>query len=336
MMKKTAIALGIAALACGAQAAEVFKNADTAIEVNADLQFYNLSTVEAADGQARNYIQGIGTQIQFKANKIINDDLTVFGQIEFDPDPVGDNATVLTDDMKFGLTSKTWGTVQMGQFDTFMEDELMEIANSFDITGNTLVSEPTAGNDGRHFLYKHKIGDFAFGVDWTSGYNAASSATDGTNGLAFTVTYTSGGLKLAAGTSTIARYKADTYAANSSKAAMGVGASYVLKTDAGSTKFAYLYATNTSYSTTAAYDGLDTTYGMLSVHHTMGPWGLGIIGNTVDYAKTSTVAAYTAQQSGVQVTYDLGKGAKLYAANANKGVNGNKGNFAEVGFLMAF
>jgi hypothetical protein len=150
------------------------------------------------------------------------------------------------------------------------------------------------------------------------------------------LTYTLGGLKLAAGTSTIARYKADTYAANSSKAAMGAGASYVMKSEAGATKFAFLYATNTSYSTTAAYDGLDTKYGMLSVHHTMGPWGLGVITNTIDKAKTSSADSYTVQESGFQVTYDLGKGAKLYGANTNKGVNGNKGNFAEVGFLMSF
>jgi hypothetical protein len=336
MMKKTAIALGIAALACGAQAAEVFKNADTAIEVNADLQFYNVSLVEAADGQARNYIQGVGTQIQFKTSKVIDADLTVFGQIEFDPDPVGDNATVITDDMKFGLTSKTFGTIQMGQFDTFMEDDVMEIANSFDTTGTGLVTEPAAGNDGRHLAYKHKLGDFGFNVDYTSGYNAASSATDGTNGIALSATYTLGNLKLGVGSSTIARYKADSYSANSSKAAMGAGASYTLKSESGTTKFAFLTATNTSYSTTAADDGLDTSITHLSVHHTMGPWGLGVIGSTISYPTTSTKDSYTVQQSGIQVVYDLGKGAKLYGANSNKGVNGNKGNFTEFGFLMAF
>ncbi len=46
MMKKTAIALSVAALACGAQAAEVFKNADTAIEVNVDMQFYNVNVTD--------------------------------------------------------------------------------------------------------------------------------------------------------------------------------------------------------------------------------------------------------------------------------------------------
>lgn len=337
MLKKTAISLGIAALACGAQAAEVFKNADTAIEVNADLQFYNLNIVDTANAQARNYLQGVGTQIQFKASKVIDEDLTVFGQIEFDPDPVGDNATVLTDDMKFGLTSKSWGTIQMGQFDTYMEDELMEIANSFVIAGYAgLVTEPTAGNDGRHVLYKHKIGGFAFGVDATQSANAASASTDSQNGFATTVSYTLGDLKVVYGNSTIARYKTDTYAANSFKSAMGVGASYALKTDAGLTKFALLSATNTSYSTTAAYDGLDTKYNMFSIVHNYGPWQFGVISSVRDAAMTSSAAATTYTETGVQVVYDLGKGARLYAANSNMGVSTGLGNFTEVGFVMSF
>jgi len=337
MMKKTAIALGIAALACGAQAAEVFKNADTAVEVNVELYFYNLNIVDTASAMARNYFQGAGSQLQLKASKMIDADLTVFGQFELDPDPVGDNATALTDDMKFGLKSKTWGTIQMGQFDTYMEDELMEIAGSFIITGNSvgLVSEATAGNDGRHLLYSHKIGDFAFGLDFTTSQNAAV-ATDTQNGFAYTASYKLGDLKLVAGASTIARYKSDTYAVNTSKEAKGFGASYLLNSDLGVTKFAALSATNTSYSTTAAYDGLDTTYNTFSVNHTFGPWNVGVISNVLSVPVTSAAAAYTANENGVQVVYDLGKGAKLYAASSNQGLTTGKGNFTEVGFTMAF
>ena len=337
MMKKTAIALGIAALACGAQAAEVFKNADTAIEINLDLQFGAVNVVDTASAQARTYVNGIGTQVQFKASKVINEDLTVFGQVEFDPDPVGDNATVLTDDMKFGLTSKTWGTIQMGQFDTYMEDELMEIANSFYVGYDALVTEPTAGNDGRHVLWKHKFGGLGVGVDFTTSANAATASTDSQNGLAYTVSYTMGDLKLVAGASTIARYKTDTYAANSSKAAAGIGASYSLTTDAGLTKFALLSATNTSYSTTAAYDGLDTKYNMISIVHNYGPWQFGVISSSKDIPQLSaSAAAALYQETGVQVVYDLGKGARLYVANSNKGIATSLGNYTEAGFVMSF
>ena len=344
MMKKTAIALGIAALACGAQAAEVFKNADTAIEINLDLQFYNLNIVDTANAQARNYLGGYGTQLQFKASKIINEDLTVFGQIEFDPDPVTDNATVLTDDMKFGLTSKTWGTVQMGQFDTYMEDELMEIANYFQVVGGqvyNIVTEPTAGNDGRHLLWKHKIGGLGIGVDFTSsannlGTSSTTASTDGSNGFATTVSYTLGDLKVVYGNSTIARWKTDSTSTNSFKSAQGVGASYALTTEAGLTKFAFLSATNTSYSATVAYDGLDTKYNMFSIVHNYGPWQFGVISSVRDAAMTSSVAATTYNETGVQVVYDLGKGARLYAANSNYGVSTGLGNYTEVGFLMSF
>lgn len=338
MMKKTAIALGIAALACGAQAAEVFKNADTAVEVNAELYFYNLNIVDTANAMARNYFQGAGSQLQIKSSKMIDADLTVFGQFELDGDPVGDNATFVTDDMKFGVKSKSMGTIQVGQFDTYMEDELMEIAGSFIITGNAvgLVSEAAAGNDGRHLLYSHKIGDFAFGLDFTTSQNAAV-ATDTQNGFAYTASYTLGGLKLVAGASTIARYKSDTFAANSNKEAKGFGASYVLTSGLGQTRFAALSATNTSYSTTAAYDGLETTYNTASVSHTFGQWNVGVISNALSVpALSASAAAYTANENGVQVVYDLGKGAKLYAASSNQGLTTSKGNFTEVGFTMAF
>ena len=341
MMKKTAIALGIAALACGAQAAEVFKNADTAVEINLDLQFSNLNVVDTANAQARNYLNGYGTQVQFKASKIINEDLTVFGQIEFDPDPVTDNATVLTDDMKFGVTSKTWGTIQMGQFDTYMEDELMEIANYFQLGGGlvqNIITEPTAGNDGRHVLWKHKIGGFGIGVDFTNSVNtgAATGATDGSNGFATTVSYTLGDLKVVYGSSTIARWKTDSTSTNSFKSAMGVGASYALTTDAGLTKFALLSATNTSYNASATYDGLDTKYNMFSIVHNYGQWQFGVISSVRDAAVTSTVAATTYNETGVQVVYDLGKGAKLYALNSNYGYSTGLYNQTEIGFVMSF
>ena len=340
MMKKTAVALGIASMAFGAQAVEVFKNADTAIEVNVDLQFYNLGLTDVANAQQRNYLLGRGTQIQFKASKMIDANLTVFGQFESDPDPVGDNAALLTDDMKFGLKSKTWGTLQVGQFDSYMEDELAEIAGSFLVTQGTsaygLSTEFTAGNDGRHILYSNKIGDFAFGVDFTQSTNAAA-ATDGSNGFAVTASYTIGGLKLVVGQSTIARYDSATYAANSQKAASGVGASYSLTSDLGVTRFAGLAATNTSYSATAAYDGLETTYSNVSVNHTIGQWQVGVIAGIRNAAATSASApAVSYNEQGVQVVYDLGKGARLYAAAANLGASTGLGNHTEVGFLMSF
>ena len=352
MMKKTAIALGIAALGFGAQAAEVFKNDDTSVEVNIDLQFYNFNVVESTTVSARNYLLGRGSQIQLKASKIIDADLTVFGQFEADPDPVGDNATFLTDDIKFGLKSKTWGTLQVGSFDTYMEDELAEITGSFLVTQGTskfgMSTEMTVGNDGRHILYSNKIGDFAFGLDYTQSSDAATSATDTSTAFAYTGSYTIGGLKLVAGASTIARYTSDTYAATTDstliklniglyREAKGFGASYTLDSGLGKTRFAALTGTNLSYSATAAYDNLTTTYNNFSVNHTYGPWQVGYIGGVRDTpAVSSSYAATTYSENAVQVVYDLGKGARLYAASANLGSSTGLGNSTEVGFLMSF
>jgi hypothetical protein len=350
MMKKTAIALGIAAMACGAQAAEVFKNADTAIEVNIDLQFYNFTVVDTASAMARNYLYGRGSQIQLKGSKILDADLTVFGQFEADPDPLGDNATFVTDDIKFGFKSKSMGTIQVGAFDSYMEDELAEIAGAFIVTQGTskygMGTEMTTSNDGRHIMYSHKIGDFAFGIDFTQS-TLSSTATDGSNGFAYTGSYTIGGLKVVAGASTIARYTSDGNAVDTSsvtalnqttqKEAKGFGASYLLTSGAGVTRFAALTGTNVSYSATAAYDGLETTYSNFSVNHTFGPWQVGYLGGFRSApAISSSIAAASYSENAVQVVYDLGKGAKLYAASANLGSATGLGNNSEVGFLMSF
>jgi len=336
MMKKTAIALGIAALACGAQAAEVFKNADTAIEVNLDLQFYNVNVTESASSSADNYLQAKGTQLQIKGSKMIDSDLTVFGQFETDVDPAGDNATLLSDDMKFGIKSKSMGTIQVGQFDAYMADNLVEITTSYMIQSYGGVSAPTAGMDHRHVMYSHSIGDLAFGIDYTQTPSSASAATDSQPGLAFTASYKLGDLKVVAGTSTISRYTA-AYAVNNVKAATGFGASYALTTEAGLTKFALLSATNTSYSTTTAYDGLEIKYNQFSVNHTLGKWNVGVFSGVVDTpALTSSTSATSYNEVAYQVVYDLGKGAKLYAASFNMGLPTSVGNNTEIGFVMSF
>jgi len=334
MMKKTAIALGIAALACGAQAAEVFKNADTTVEVNLDLQFYNSNITESASASSDNYLRAKGTQLQIKSSKMIDGDLTVFGQFETDVDPAGDNSTLLSDDMKFGIKSKSMGTIQMGQFDAYMADNLMEITSSFFVTGTGGVTVPTAGMDHRHVMYSHSIGDLAFGIDYTQTPSAKSSAADSQPGLAFTASYKLGDLKVIAGTSTISRY-ADDYTTNTVKAASAFGATYALTTGAGLTKFALLSAINTSYSTTEAYDGLNTKYNSFSVNHTLGQWNVGVVSNVID-TPAAAADATSYNEIGYQVVYDLGKGAKFYAASFNMGLPTSVGNNTEIGFLMAF
>jgi hypothetical protein len=121
------------------------------------------------------------------------------------------------------------------------------------------------------------------------------------------------------------------------RSAQGFGASYLLDSGLGKTRFAVLTATNTSYATTATYDYLDTTYQNFSVNHTFGQWQVGgIFGTRNAPALSTSIAAASYNEQAVQVVYDLGKGAKLYAASANLGSSTNLGNQSEVGFLMSF
>jgi hypothetical protein len=98
-----------------------------------------------------------------------------------------------------------------------------------------------------------------------------------------------------------------------------------------------LTGTNLSYSATTAYDSLTTTYNNFSVNHTFGSWQVGYIGGVRETpAVSSSYAAMNYNENAVQVVYDLGKGAKLYAAAAQLGGSTNLGNSSEVGFLMSF
>jgi hypothetical protein len=55
-----------------------------------------------------------------------------------------------------------------------------------------------------------------------------------------------------------------------------------------------------------------------------------------DAAMTSTVAATTYNEVGTMVSYDIGKGAKLYVQNTNYGYTTSLYNQTEVGFVMSF
>jgi hypothetical protein len=76
---------------------------------------------------------------------------------------------------------------------------------------------------------------------------------------------------------------------------------------------------------------------MFSINHTIGQWNVGIISSVLDVpALSASKAAYSYNEVGFQAVYDLGKGARLYVTNANKGVATGLGNFTEVGFIMGF
>ena len=102
MMKKTAIAFGIAAMACGAQAAEWMVTEDHKFEANIDVGAYfqqiknSTGTSLIGVGQTTSSVLGAGlNQIQFKSTKTLPNGVKIIGQIELDFDPLQDNSQLI-------------------------------------------------------------------------------------------------------------------------------------------------------------------------------------------------------------------------------------------------
>ena len=253
-MNKTAIALATALVAFGAQASELAAEKDKKFEVNVDVGAYMLSKKDAA-GTAQSEFLGKGiNQIEIKATHNIGDGVSVFGEIEVDYDPIVDNGAVVTDDVRVGIASKDWGRFTMGQFDSYFEDNVMEVL-SVGHGENGFLTEPASSNDGRAMQYMNKIGDFTFALDARFSNNVAKD--DPSNTLAIAASYQIGDLTLSAGTSNVPKYKSDTSLPNTAKYASGLAATY----KAGNFKFLGLIATEESVTkVTTDYSGVGFIY----------------------------------------------------------------------------
>lgn len=253
-MNKTAIALATALVAFGAQASELAAEKDKKFEVNVDVGAYMLSKKDAT-GTAQSEFLGKGqNQIEIKATQTIGDGVSVFGEIELDYDPIVDNGTVLTDDVRLGIASKDWGRFTLGQFDSYFEDNVMEVLG-IGHGENGFVTEPASTNDGRAMQYMHKIGNLTFALDARFSNNVAKD--DPSNTLAIAASYQFGDLTLSAGTSSVPKYKSDTSLANTAKYASGIAATY--KT--GNIKVMGLIATEESVTkVTTDYSGVGFVY----------------------------------------------------------------------------
>lgn len=291
MFKKTGIAIALAALATGSFAAEFAVGTDTKFEVNVDVGAYYQS-IKDANGTGQSELLGKGlNQVEIKATRTINDDMSVFGEIEIDYDPIKDNGTVLTDDTRVGFASKKLGRFTVGQFDSFFEDNVME-ALGVGHGDKGFVTEPNgfkdprtggkdygSGNDGRHLQYSHKIGDLAFAVDLTSNNNSLN--TDAGHGAAIAATYQLGAFSVGLGYSDNAKYATDgtkfsgtngnAVTANLIKNATGLTAAYKF----GNTKVIGLVATETT-SDAAPLKNVNTNYTGLALTHVMGEFDIGV------------------------------------------------------------
>ena len=324
MFKKTLAAIAVGMVAFGSQAAEFTAADGTVFQVNFDAQGEFVQT-KAAVGSSTT-LKGDG-QFQMKANRKVDDDLSVFGQLEVDFDPVVDNAAAKADDMKIGLSSKTWGTVQLGQYDSFMEDNIAEALSYWnDAAADVKVTELQVFNRGRQLQYQHKVGDFT-GVIGFASSNLTSNTGEQSTGTNFVLGYQANGLKVFVGQSFIPKYASDTFAANTGnpKTATGAALYYTF----GTTTLSGLMLKQTSLS------DWDTVVSGLGLYHVMGAFdfGLALQSKTVN---TSATASTNTSEWTLHGAYTVSKGVKLYANMLSLGKADGADDLATMGLKVSF
>lgn len=316
MFKKTLAAVAVGMVAFGAQAAE-FTAGDVAFQVNLDAAAEVMQT-KAAAASSTTYI-GYG-QIQLKATKKVNDDLTVFGAIEVDFDSVVDNSPALADDTKIGLSSKTFGTITFGQYDSYMEDNIAEALGYFNpAVADVKVSEASIGGRGRQIQYMTKFGDFT-GVLSVSSSNALSATGEMSWGNSFVLGYQSGPLKAFVGTSTRPSHISDTFALDTTKSNTGASIYYTF----GSTTVSALSITTTSTA------NVDTFRNGLAVYHVMGDFDMAAA------FQSKVVGSTTTQEYTLHGGYTVTKGTKFYVGVLGLGAKDAVGDLIALGFTTSF
>jgi hypothetical protein len=327
MFKKTLAAVAVGMLAFGAQAAEFKIGDDVVFQANFDL-LAEIANKKESVGYSNNLL-GVG-QIQLRSTKTINPDLSVFGQIEVDFDPSVNNAPALADDSRIGVASKSFGTFSVGQFDSFMEDNIAEILGFWGhAESSAYVAEPTVGNDGRHIHYVTPKFEGFFGV---LGMNLSTqtSNTEQSLGTSYVLGYDLNGLKVFFGQSSLPKYTDVAGALNTVKVANGLSASYKF----GDTTVAASGFKTTTLATLTLPE-LDTNYAGIALSHVMGPFDFGVSFQNVT-TNTSATVSNTANQWAAGVGYTVTKGTVIYFDVNSLGASNNVGDFMVAGIKTTF
>jgi predicted porin len=323
MFKKTLAAVAVGMVAFGAQAAEFKIGDDVVFQANFDLLAEIANKKEAVDYSSN--MVGVG-QIQLRATKNLTPDFSVFGQIEVDFDPSVNNAPALADDSRIGLASKEFGTLAIGQFDSFMEDNIAEaITVIAHAESAAFVTEPKIGNKGRQIEYRTpKFGGF-FGVAAASVSTKDAAGSEQSMGTNFVLGYDLNGLKVFIGQSDLPKF-ADAFAdaAWNIKKVRGLAASY---------KFGDTTVAVSSFASTSTTD-YDTGYAGIGVGHVMGPWDFSLTLQNVNTV-TST-ANTTATQWALGTGYTITKGTVAYLNINSLGAAKNVGDLTVFGIKTSF
>ena len=334
MMKKTAIALGIAAMAFGAQAADLISTADNKLELNVNVGAYYLSRTTATTGVITSQLLGKGAnQIQLRNTKTLPNGWKIIGQAELDYDPVGDNAPALSDDMRVALDIPVWGRISAGQFDSFYEDN---IAESLGFWGQgdlgAYAAEPASTSDGKRLQYYNKYGDLQIVLDTTFGY-ATSALTSQEIGAVGTVAYKLGDLQLLVGGGYVPSYYSDAGTATQNTFKTTNNTSIVYTNVGGVTATYAMGATKlaASMQSVTAVGGAIYSYSGAAVEQTINEWKLGLT-----MLQVNEGAANQFTQYGVGVNYTIAPKAIVYFEANSLGATNTYGNAVEFGMNYSF
>jgi hypothetical protein len=336
MMKKTAIALGIAALSFGAQAADWMVTPDHKFEVNADVGAY-FQQIKNSSGQTSSTLMGAGlNQIQLKSTKTLANGVKLIGQIEVDFDPLSDNAYALSDDTKVGVDIPVWGRITAGQWDSFMEDNVNEALGFWGV-GDTaaFLDEPLAyvkgassrgSADSKHLQYYNKYENFELAIDLNAGYQDTVYYTP-MYGVATTVGYKLGDLQMYFATATLPAYYSDLagtsslYRTNAYTNGSGFTANYTM----GNTKVAGLIFT--AQTTAGAFYNI----GGFAVQQTIDAWKLGFSMQNVNYGGSDQYSQYSAGAN-----YTIAKNATVFLEGRALGLANGAYDALEFGMKYSF
>jgi predicted porin len=344
MMKKTAIALGIAAMTFGAQAAEWMVTPDHSFAVNADVGACFQNNVGTTTGQVTSTIYGCSNnQIQLKSTKTLSNGIKLIGQIEVDFDPTLDNSFALSDDMRVGVDVPVWGKLVAGQFDSFYEDNVSEALGFWGVGDiGAYVDEPisfVAGAKSRGAVkskaleYYNQYENFSLAITLNAGYQDTNMYTP-MYGVATVLGYKSGDFQMYFGSAVLPAYYSDTvfttssststtvlYRANPYTNATGVTANYTM----GNTKVAGLVYTAQTLA------GAMYNWGGFSVEQTIDAWKLGFTMQNANYGGSAQYSQYA-----VGANYTFVKNARVYVEAHTLGVANSYGDTFEVGMKYSF
>ena len=329
MMKKTAIALSVASMAFGAQAAEWMVTPDHKFELNGTTGAYYFNTKSSTGAQTTTLLGAGQNQIQLRSTKTLADGIKLIGQLEVDFDPLQDNYLVASDDMRIGVDVPVWGRLTAGQHDTFHEDKVPEALGFWGAGENAYMAEPLSTFDSKNLEYYNKYGAFEFAGTTQFGYDSSATAST-MMGFSATLGYKVGDLQIYAGNSQVpylysnaANTAVTTATAKSTHTySSGITANYLIDP---TLKVAAL-----TYSV-QLLSGANYTYSGFGAEKAMGAWKVGASTQTVNLGGTNQVTQYAAG-----INYTLAPKASVWLEINSLGATNGEGDDIEIGFSYTF